>query len=421
MVQIRTEKLVFGGQALGYYNDKPIFLWNALPGELVEADITKFRKGIYEGIATNIIEKSEQRIDCQEDHYLSCSPWQIMTYEAENIYKQNICAEVFKNIPDLPVMNYSFPSERFGYRNKMEYSLLVEDKKVSLALSQRQGHSLINCRHCLLPDETLQATASAIETWLNNGVLTKRILKSLLVRTNGQGEAMAGLFVKDRVSFLKPEINFAPLKSWSIYYSTYKSPASVITDTLYQPSDNNYLTALINNKKFAFGIQSFMQNNFSMFVETLSEINKWLEIDNEVLDLFSGVGTIGISLADKCKKVTLVEISEEADYYAQQNIKLNNLQSKVESFCAPAEKILDLIKSEQTVVVDPPRAGLHKKLTEKLIEVAPKKIIYLSCNPSTQARDLTDLMLKYRVVVWRVYNYFPATPHIESLIVLERK
>ena len=130
---------------------------------------------------------------------------------------------------------------------------------------------------------------------------------------------------------------------------------------------------------------------------------------------------IGISLADKCKHVSLVEINNEADYYAQQNIFLNNLSSKVNSFCSPAEKVLDLIKTEQTVVVDPPRAGLHNKLVEKLIEITPKKIIYLSCNPSTQARDLKDLMVKYRVVFWRVYNYFPATPHIESLMILERK
>lgn len=421
MVQIRTEKLVFGGQALGYYNDKPIFLWNALPGELVEADITKFRKGIYEGIATNIIEKNEQRIDCQEDHYLSCSPWQIMTYDAENDYKKLICAEIFKHIPDMPPMVYSYPKDRFNYRNKMEYSLLVADKKVSLALSQRQGHSLVNCSYCHLPDQTLQATASAIENWLNKGVLTKRLLKSLLIRTNGQGESLAGLFVKDQISFVNPNIDFEPLKSWSIFYSNYKSPASIISDTLFQQSEKNYLTALIKNKKFNFGINSFMQNNFPMFTETLTEIENHLEGDDQMLDLFSGVGVIGIALADKCKSVNLVEINDEANNFAQQNIVLNNLQNKVSSFCSPAEKILELIKADQTIVVDPPRAGLHKKLTEKLIEVAPKKIIYLSCNPSTQVRDLADLVVKYRLVSWRVYNYFPATPHIESLIVLERK
>jgi 23S rRNA (uracil1939-C5)-methyltransferase len=123
---------------------------------------------------------------------------------------------------------------------------------------------------------------------------------------------------------------------------------------------------------------------------------------------------------EKKQKLTLVEINQEASEYAKENIMLNGLESVAEAVCLPAEKALEYISHEQVVMVDPPRAGLHQKLTDKLLEVLPKMIIYLSCNPATQARDLEQLMLKYQARDWRVYNFFPSTPHIESLIVLER-
>jgi 23S rRNA (uracil1939-C5)-methyltransferase len=304
MPQIKVEKLVFGGQALGYYNDKPIFVWNALPGEVVEVDITKHRKGVYEGVAREVIEKSEDRIAAQEAHFLSCSPWQIMTYEAENKHKLEICAEAFKKINILPSPQYHFPQERFGYRNKMEYSLQVINGKTNLALNERQGHNFVNCSHCVLPDEALQTTATAIEAWLNQGVLTRRLLKSLIIRSDGTGKTIAGLFVKDRVSFVNPKIDCKNLQGWDIYFSTHRSPASVVTEVLYQ-SGEAYLTATIDGKKFKFGMESFMQNNMVMYEHALNEMKKWINEGDELLDMFSGVGSIGICLAGKKTKTYL--------------------------------------------------------------------------------------------------------------------
>lgn len=421
MTEVKIDKLVVGGQGLGYYNDKPIFVWNVLPGEVVEVEVTKHRKGIYEGVATKILTAHQQRIDSIEDHYLSCSPWQIMDYNLENKLKVDLVKQSMKILIDnnfLTEPDYYFLDKRFGYRNKMEYSWLVENGLAKLAFSRRDQHSLINCQGCQLSDSILLETALSIERWLQTGVQTRRFLKSLIVRSNGVDQTLAGLFVKDRASFINAKIDLDILKGWKIFYSNFRSPASVIDDVLYNQGQD-HITTVINNKQFSFGLMSFMQVNLPVFELALTEIKKWVDND-EVLDLFSGVGAIGINLADHAKTVNLVEINQEAGYFAQKNIELNNLTGKVSNQCCPAEKALDLIKSNQVVVVDPPRAGLSEKLIDVLLEQTPKRIIYLSCNPATQARDLGRLMLKYRTRNWGVYNFFPATPHIESLIVLDK-
>ena len=422
MAEVKIEKIVVGGQGLGYYNDKPIFVWNVLPGEVAEVEITKHRKGIYEGVATKIIAPHAKRIATNEEHYLSCSPWQIMTYELENELKIDLVSQSMKQLTDvnfLPELEYHFLPQRFGYRNKMEYSWLIEDGKAKLAFSKRETHQLISCHGCNLADKSLLETALKIEDWIGSGIQTRRFLKSLIVRSNGSDQTLAGLFIKDRASFINAKINSKGLKGWQINYSNFRSPASIIDEVLYQQGDDR-ITSVIDNKKLSFGLMSFMQVNLPMFELALSEIKKWVD-GGHVLDLFSGVGAIGICLADQADKVDLVEINSESGVFAEVNIAQNNLSGKVSSACCPVEKALDLIKNEQTVIVDPPRAGMTDKVVERLLEVEPKRIIYLSCNPATQARDLAKLMLKYRACTWQVYNFFPATPHIESLIILDRK
>lgn len=422
MAEIKIEKIVVGGQGLGYYNEKPIFVWNVLPGEVAEVVVTKHRKGVYEGLATKIISSHKQRLETSDDHYLSCSPWRIMDYNLENELKIDLVNQSMRQLIEadfLPQPEYHFQNQRFGYRNKMEYSWLVEAGKAKLAFSRRDEHSLIACNGCDLADEPLLKTALQIEKWLGNGIQTRRFLKSLIVRSNGLNQTLAGLFVKDRASFINAKIDLDLLKGWRIYYSNFRSPASVIDDVLYEQGEDN-ITSVVGGKKLSFGLMSFMQVNLPMFELALVEIKKWVD-GGEVLDLFSGVGAIGINLADQATKVNLVEINNEAGEFAQLNIEQNGLKNKVESECCPAEKALTLIKADQTVIVDPPRVGLTDKLIDTLLEVAPKRLVYLSCNPATQARDLTKLMIKYKARAWHVYNFFPATPHIESLIILDRK
>jgi 23S rRNA (uracil1939-C5)-methyltransferase len=171
--------------------------------------------------------------------------------------------------------------------------------------------------------------------------------------------------------------------------------------------------------KLRYGLFSFFQVNVPIFKDALEDIGNFVD-DTDLVDYYSGVGSIGLALHDKCQKLTLVESNPEAVEYATENIKINKLKN-CEAICKPAELIIDLITSDKTLIFDPPRAGLDKRIVEKVLAELPKKIIYLSCDLSTHARDIGLLKEKYNIKFLKLYNFFPRTAHIEGLCVLEKK
>ena len=151
----------------------------------------------------------------------------------------------------------------------------------------------------------------------------------------------------------------------------------------------------------------------------LKDMKKWVNKDKPTVDLYSGVGTIGLTIGGE--KLTLIESSEAAVAEMRRNITLLKRDDNTEAILSPSEKVLDYITKESTIIVDPPRVGLHEDIIYKLLDEAPERIIYLSCNPVTQARDVARLAEKYGVRYHRGYNFFPRTPHIEHLVILDLK
>lgn len=421
---VSIEKLVFGGQALGHTPDgKAIFIWNALPDEEVDVQVTKTKQGDRQGIATLIHEASPHRIDPQEDHFLSTSPWQIMTYEHELHWKKAIAQETYHGIGhvDLPELEIVGDADRqFGYRNKMEYSFTQDEQgELSLAFFARGQKKKIPVPQSNLAYPWINHTAQVFLAWAQEVGLTPRELKSLIIRGTQDGKTIAGLFIKDPLTFDHlPELDDT-IQGFQIYYSTHKSPASVPTKLLYE-NGTMTLNETINNITLRFGLFSFFQVNVPMFQEALADIATHVKKDTPLVDLYSGVGAIGLSLAPHVKDVTLVDNVPEAIEYAEQNIQRNNAHH-ANAICDQSENMLDLITPDKTIIVDPPRAGLHSKVVTKLLQETPPTIIYLSCDLATQARDIALLSDKYNITFVRLYNFFPRTPHIEGLCVLEKK
>lgn len=424
IVEVTAGKYVFGGQSLCYYNGKPLFLWNVIPGERVKARIYKKKKNYLEGVAEEIIEASPLRLDVQEDHYLSCSPWQIMPLSFENESKLSFSREVYFKLGGID-MSEEFdiisPDERFGYRNKIEYSFAeTEDGEKKAAFFVRGTHKKVPIELCKLASYEVNNAATEILNWLNSaGFMPLRNLKSLIIRSCNQGYAIGALFVKDRMSFLSmPELS-EKFRGFQIYYSDPRSPASRPDELLHSIGDN-YVESTIMGKTLKHGLLSFFQVNIPIFETVLKDISSFISKDVELLDFYSGVGAISIPLADYCKSAVLIENNEEAVAFADENIRLNNL-SGFSTRLVSTEKVRECLHSNAEVIFDPPRAGLHPKLIKQVLSVKPKRIIYLSCNLSTQARDLKDLLTEYELVFSRIYNFFPSTPHVEGLCVLERK
>lgn len=409
---IKIEKIIPGGQALGTMEDgRKIFFWNALPGEIIEDyEITKKKSHYYEAIATKISKQSNERILAKDECFLSTSPWQIINWDYENRLKAELVVEVFRehgiNV-NTPVVFTD--NNDFYYRNKMEYALYWnhDTSRISLAFHTRGSHRKIPITQSSIERPELFLAATKIVKDLNSRGEEARKYQSLLLRCNQRGEVSGGLYV-----------NHQP-----------------------HPEFQN-LTDIILNYNYSYSPNGFFQINLPVYELALKEIKKYINADN-VLDLYAGVGTIGLSVA-RDKSLTLVEVNKSAFTELVKNCEVGfseGIRSYDEderaglittggddaprrktplAILAKSEETLDYIRPNQTVILDPPRAGCDKKLIDRLNKVKPATIIYLSCNPTTQARDAKMLLENYQIEDIKTFNFFPRTPHIENLIILKK-
>jgi 23S rRNA (uracil1939-C5)-methyltransferase len=408
---VTIDKLVHGGQALGLLSDgRKVLAWNALPGETVGIRLTKSKNKYAEGIAEEILQPSPDRIEPRDEAYLSTSPWQMMTYEAENKYKKEILGETFmrEKVQVPGKIEFHTGESQWHYRNKMEYSFWADDKGLHLALFHRGSHAkrIVSGSSIAMPE--IDSTAKKILAVLNKAGVRGSQLKTVVIRCSQASNTVAALFVKDK-NFPKIEEIKSICKGIAVYYSNPKSPASIITKELYKYGDIT-LSDKIMGVDITYDVNSFFQVNISVFEWAAKRIDYFTGNANPKVDFYSGVGTIGLPV----NATTLIESDEHNIAMA----KLNADWRPVKIIQAPAEKSLEYISSEGALIVDPPRSGLHTKLVNKIREARPPLIAYLSCNPITQARDLALLQDIYKITNIEGYNFFPRTPHIESLAIL---
>jgi 23S rRNA (uracil1939-C5)-methyltransferase len=419
--QVQIEKLVHGGQALGTLSDgRKVLVWNALPGETVEVELQKSRHSFAEGTAMQIIKASPQRVEPHDHAYLSTSPWQIMDFSVEGQAKQDILLETFeregvKLSSDIAVsLDCVTDGTQWHYRNKMEYSFWGDKAGLHLALFHRASHGKRIVTGSSIARPEIDEAANHICAVLNSAGIRGSQLKTVVVRCNMVGNVIAALYVKDEafpeLAALAALVGEA-VQGIEVFFSNPKSPASVYTKTLYSYGDQQ-LREQILGKTISYDVRSFFQVNVPVFVKALEEIKSHIN-ERPITDFYCGVGTIGIPLE--------AEVFVESDTANVSQLRANLDKNERSIIEAPAEAALEHIPREGTLIVDPPRAGLHAKVTEQLIEKQPSTIVYLSCNPITQARDLARMQDVYGLETLTVYNFFPRTPHIESLAVLRRK
>lgn len=411
MEEVTIEKLVHGGQGLATMVDgRKCFVWNALPDERLKVRIIKKKRSYVEALAEEVVEASPERIEPREANYTATSPWQMMTFAAENKYKAEIVRELFAHekvaIPEFTAVQHT--DVEWRYRNKMEYSFWGDDNGLHLALHRRGSHGKQIVQGSALAMPALDAGARAVLAELNTLQPRAGDLKTIIVRCAQNGDVAAALYTK-LDSFTKISLPEG-VKGLRVYHSNPKSPASVPTRLLYELGDATLQDELLG-KPFAYDVDSFFQVNLPIYEKALERIRE--QVQDGPVDMYAGVGSIGLSVGAR----TLVELDPATVAMARQNAK-DGGEEVVE---ASTEKALEYIVSDRPVIFDPPRAGLHAKVVERCLEVLPPQIIYLSCNPATQARDLALLQEKYTIEFFAVYNFFPKTPHIETLAVLRRK
>ena len=426
IVEVTLDKIVGGGQTLGTLEyGKKLFAWGGLPGERVSVQITKNRSSLVEGVVTEVHEPSDQRVNPRdEDSYLSTSPWQIMSLDAEQHYKSALIEEAFE-LHDIVLPNtievYT-NGKKFGYRNKIEFSFYWDKElgQLDLAFFRRGSHGKIPVEKTSLAHDAINTAAQAIRDTLRNRDIQAYGLKTVMIRCDQQGNVAAQLYVKDEMfdAFTEQELKDLQIAGFELIFSNPKSPASVITKRL-QAWGQTSLTDTILDVPFTYAVEGFFQINVPVYEQALLDMKEWVDTTKPTVDLYSGVGSIGLTIGGD--NVTMVEINEHAVREMQRNITAMEREKTAKAILAPSETALEHITGDSTIILDPPRAGLHDDVTAKLLEAEPERIIYLSCNPVTQARDVARLADKYGVRHHRGYNFFPRTPHIEHLVVLDKK
>jgi hypothetical protein cdivTM_11537 len=337
---------------------------------------------------------------------------------------------------------------------------------LDLAFFRRGSKGKIVVNGTSLARPEINNLARAIRDLLRHKRVAARQLKTLLIRCDQSGSCVWQLYLKDRL----PEIITAdeaaqlPAQGGEVIYSDPRSPASRITERLAR-FGNTTLTDAILGIPFHYACEGFFQVNIPVYEQALRDMREWVPYnktrqerqldqlaahDNtdsqqraisqkksgqlhvgpglfsddiravklSIIDLYAGVGTIGLTIGGD--NITLVEINADAVREMQRNIaELGRTDAR--AVLAPSEQALDHITGKEIVIVDPPRAGLHPDVIATLLQQLPPRILYLSCNPVTQARDVTLLQQHYRIAWHRGYNFFPRTPHIEHLVVLDKK
>lgn len=421
-VEVTLEKIVGGGQTLATMEDgRKLFVWGGLPAEKVRVQLTKKKSHLAEGVVTDVLEASSERMAPRDpESFLSTSPWQIMSLATENHYKAALIEEAFE-LHDIVLPNaievYSNGND-YRYRNKVEFSFWfdTETEKLSLAFFRRGSHGKISVDGTSLAKPEINQKAQEVVNVLNELGVIGRDLKTLLIRSAADGSTAWQLYVKeesfDADGFMS---HFAASENGEVIYSNPKSPASVITKRLTNPT--TALTDTLLDVPFRYATEGFFQINLPVYEQALKDMQEWLPGDKPVVDLYSGVGSIGLTIGGN--DTTLVEINEHAVREMERNIK--ELGKAATPVLAASEQALEYISGNKTIIVDPPRAGLHEDVVNKLLEEKPERIIYLSCNPVTQARDVQRLGEVYGIKAHQGYNFFPHTPHIENLVILDLK
>lgn len=431
--RITLEKVVNGGQTIATADDgRKLFVWGGLPSEDVTVRVTKRKSKLLEGIVTEVHNASPERIaPADPDSYLSTSPWQIMTFEAEQRYKAQLIDDAFRQ------HHVSLPSETAiytdsvdaHYRNKVEFSWYGDNSetgedRLHLAFFRRgsKGKVIVDSS-ALLPVSMIQL-AQQIRDNLQADHVTARQLKTLLIRCDSSRRCVWQLYAKDAdfdasnliVQMTKLAENNASLQGGEVIYSDPRSPASVITKRL---ASHGHVTLndTVLGVPFRYAAESFFQINLPVYEQALRDMSSWVPKSGQTVDMYSGVGSIGLTIGNQ--QTTLVEVNQYAVSEMKRNIQ--ELGISATPVLAASEAALDYIVADKTIILDPPRAGLHADVVNRLLQVKPPRIIYLSCNPSTQARDIALLLEKYDIVHHHGYNFFPRTPHIEHLVVLDAK
>ena len=441
-IKLNIEAMTSEGSAVGHYNSVAVFVRGAVPGDEIIAHVIKTSKRYCIAKIKEIIKKSPSRIesDCSVSDKCGGCSFREMTYEEELKYKKSRVEDAVKRIGHLDVkINDVVRADRIdGYRNKAQYPVSICEGELFAGFYAYKSHRIIPCNNCRLQPEEFGICLEAFEKWVEKAGITSYDEKSgsgllrhiYLRKAEATGEIMACAVIN---------ADALPEKDYLISELTKLSAVKSVCVNINKRRDNVILgdktevifgketiEDILLGKRFEISPASFYQVNRQQCEKLYGVAADYADLSgNETLvDLYCGAGTIGLTMADKAKSVFGIEIVPEAIDNARKNAEINNINN-AEFFCGDAlEGALELERrniSADTVVLDPPRKGCEAALFDVIKRMKPEKIVYVSCDSATLARDLAILGEKgYTAKEITPVDMFPRTPHIEAVALIER-
>ena len=447
------------GRSLAKLDGKVIFVEGVVPGDVADVYLTKNKKDWAEGRATNIHSYSDERVEPFCKHFGVCGgcKWQMLPYKKQLEYKQQEVIQNLKRIGkiDLPeVLPIIGSDDTIHYRNKLEFTFsnkryLTKDEIGTLPVdgnafqpalgfhAPRIFDKIIDIEECYLMDDINNTIRNTIRSFAKENNYNfydikehTGWLRNIVIRLCKTGELMVNIVLNYEDEIETKKLLDHLLKQVPSITTLLYTINTKWNDSIYDLSPQTYygkgfVTEQLGGFRFKIGPKSFFQTNTKQ-AEKLYNITKdFAELNGPeiVYDLYCGTGSIGIFVSQLAKKIIGVETIAEAIEDAKENAALNNI-SHAEFFAGDVIKICDdnffeLHGKPDVIITDPPRAGMHEKLVNKLLQIEAPKIVYVSCNTATQARDIHLLSEKYRVEKIQPVDLFPHTHHIECVVLLK--
>ncbi len=437
---------------------KVVFVENTVPGDVVDVKLSRQKEGWSEGFPVHFHKLSEDRIEAFCQHFGVCGgcKWQHLAYETQLQHKESVVFNAIKRIGKIGDAEYLpiVPSKNTKYyRNKLEFTFsnrrwLTEEDIGTGASNQedvlgfhrpRAFDKIVDIEHCYLqkdPSNEIRNTLRGIakEQNLKFFDLKEKTgdVRHVLIRTTSLDQVMIivsfGNNDKEMIAKFLDEVNNRVEGISSLHYCVNTKVNDFILDLdILCYSGQGYIEEMLGDVKFRIGAKSFFQTNTDQAVILFDKVCEFAEFDGteNVYDLYTGLGSIALYIANRVKQVVGIEEIEAAIVDAKANAERNEMNNAV-FYAGAVRNILSTEFSEKhgkpdVVITDPPRAGMHKKVVRLLLELESPKIVYVSCNPATQARDLRLLTAKYSVTKIQPVDMFPHTHHIETVAMLYLK
>ncbi len=444
LAQVLINDLTFPNKGIGTFEGNKVIIKNTIPGQLVEAILTK-KHGVYHGKLTSIIEKSEIEIEPECTDFGLCGgcTYQNISYKNELRLKESIVLNLLKNegFSSFKYLGIEPSPQIHEYKNKMEFSFGDEEKGGTLALGMRKRNSyyeVVTSKSCNIVDNDYRKIVNAVLNFFKNSednfyhkASHEGTLRHLIIRKGFfTGEILINLVT---TSTIKTDLkHFADIllelqldgNITGILHTINDSIADIVKcDKLITLYGKDYFYEKILGLKFKISAFSFFQTN-SYGTEKLYETIKTfvsLKENNIIFDLYCGTGTIAQIISKNAKQVIGVELIEEAVEGATQNAKLNNIEN-CEFIAGDVLKVVDEIKcNPDTIILDPPREGIHPKAINKIISFGANCIIYVSCKPTSLVNDLKVFCENaYKPEVVKLHDMFARTGHVETVVLLSK-